>query len=333
MKTPSLTRFAWLSIAAALATMALKTLAYWLTGSVGLLSDAMESLVNLAGAFMALAMLTVAARPPDDDHPHGHGKAEYFSAGVEGALIVIAAVAIAVAAIDRLLHPRPLEQVGLGLAVSVAASLLNLGVALVLLKAARTHRSATLQANAHHLLTDVWTSAGVLVGVIAVAATGWLVLDPLIAIAVAVNIVVAGARILRDSVAGLMDAALPPSDLKLLRDLLDRYAADGIEYHALRTRQSGARRFVSVHVLVPPEWTVQQGHDLLERIEADDPPRVAARHRRHPSRAARRPGRPCGPGTASTRLTATRWRQGPREPQDTHALDVGQGASLRHGKH
>jgi cation diffusion facilitator family transporter len=269
MKNSSLTRFAWLSIAAALTTMALKALAWWITGSVGLLSDAMESLVNLAGALMALAMLTVAARPPDEDHPHGHGKAEYFSAGVEGALIVIAAVAIAVAAVDRLLHPRPLEQVGLGLLVSVAASLVNLGVALVLLRAARAHRSATLQANAHHLLTDVWTSAGVLVGVGAVTLTGWLVLDPLIALAVAVNIVVTGARILRDSVAGLMDAALPASELSLLRELLDRYAAEGIEYHALRTRQSGARRFVSVHVLVPPEWTVQQGHDLLERIEAD----------------------------------------------------------------
>jgi cation diffusion facilitator family transporter len=269
MKTPSLTRFAWLSIAAALATMALKALAYGLTGSVGLLSDAMESLVNLAGAFMALAMLTVAARPPDEDHPHGHGKAEYFSAGAEGALIVIAAVAIGVAAIDRLLHPRPLQQVGLGLAVSVAASLVNLGVALVLFRAARAHRSATLQANAHHLLTDVWTSAGVVAGVTGVAVTGWLVLDPLIALAVAVNIVVTGVRILRNSVAGLMDAALPAHELQLLRELLDRRAAEGIEYHALRTRQSGARRFVSVHILVPPEWSVQQGHELLERIEAD----------------------------------------------------------------
>jgi cation diffusion facilitator family transporter len=269
MTTPSLTRFAWLSIAAALATMALKALAWWITGSVGLLSDAMESLVNLAGALMALAMLTVAARPPDEDHPHGHGKAEYFSAGVEGALIVVAAVAIAVAAVDRLLDPRPLEQVGIGLAVSVVASMVNLGVALVLLRAARAHRSATLQANAHHLLTDVWTSAGVLVGVIAVAFTGWLVLDPLIAIAVAVNIVVTGTRILRDSVAGLMDTALPASEQKMLRELLDGYAADGIEYHALRTRQAGARRFVSLHVLVPPEWSVQRGHDLLERIEAD----------------------------------------------------------------
>jgi cation diffusion facilitator family transporter len=269
MKTPSLTRFAWLSIAAALATMALKAAAYWLTGSVGLLSDALESLVNLAGALMALAMLTVAAWPADENHAYGHGKAEYFSAGVEGALILIAAIAIAVAAIDRLLHPRPIEQVGIGLAVSVVASLLNLGVALVLLKAARVHRSATLQANAHHLLTDVWTSAGVLVGVGAVALTGWLVLDPLVALAVAANIVFAGGRIVRDSVAGLMDAALPPADLKVLRELLDGYATDGIEYHALRTRQAGARRFVSVHVLVPPEWSVQQGHDLLERIEAD----------------------------------------------------------------
>jgi cation diffusion facilitator family transporter len=214
-------------------------------------------------------MLTVAAWPADENHAYGHGKAEYFSAGVEGALILIAAIAIAVAAIDRLLHPRPIEQVGVGLAVSVVASLLNLGVALVLLKAARAHRSATLQANAHHLLTDVWTSAGVLVGVGAVALTGWLVLDPLVALAVAANIVFAGGRIVRDSVSGLMDAALPPADLKVLRELLDGYAAGGIEYHALRTRQAGARRFVSVHVLVPPEWSVQQGHDLLERIEAD----------------------------------------------------------------
>jgi cation diffusion facilitator family transporter len=269
MSTQSLTRFAWLSIAAALVTMALKAIAYWLTGSVGLLSDALESLVNLAGAVMALAMLSVAARPPDEDHAYGHGKAEYFSAGAEGAMIVIAAVSIAVAAVDRLLHPRPIEKVGIGLAVSVGASLVNLAVALILRRAARVHRSATLNASSHHLLTDVWTSAGVLVGVGAVALTGWLVLDPVVALAVAANIVFTGGRIMRDSVAGLMDAALPPNELAKLRELLDRYAADGIEYHALRTRQSGARRFVSVHVLVPPEWTVQQGHDLLERIEAD----------------------------------------------------------------
>jgi cation diffusion facilitator family transporter len=269
MSPTSLTRFAWLSIAAALATMALKTVAWLLTGSVGLLSDALESLVNLAGALMALAMLSVAARPADEDHAYGHGKAEYFSAGAEGAMIVIAAASIAFAAVDRLLHPRPIEQVGVGLAVSVVASLVNLAVAIVLRRAARQHRSATLDASSHHLLTDVWTSAGVLVGVGAVAITGWLVLDPLVAIAVAANIVFTGGRILRESVAGLMDAALPPGEVAVLRQLLDRYATDGIEYHALRTRQSGARRFVSVHVLVPPEWSVQQGHDLLERIEAE----------------------------------------------------------------
>jgi cation diffusion facilitator family transporter len=269
MKPTSLTRFAWLSIAAAIATMLLKGAAYHFTGSVGLLSDALESLVNLAGALMALAMLSVAARPPDEDHAYGHSKAEYFSAGAEGALIVVAALSIAVAAVDRLLHPQPIQQIGLGLAVSVVAALLNLAVALVLLRAARTHRSATLQASAHHLLTDVWTTAGVLVGVGAVGLTGWLVLDPLVAIAVAVNIVWAGGRILRDSVAGLMDAALPGQEQRVLRELLARYVAEGVEYHALRTRRAGAHRFVSVHVLVPAEWTVQQGHDLLERIEAD----------------------------------------------------------------
>lgn len=269
MQTTSLTRFAWLSIAAALATMALKALAWRVTGSVGLLSDAMESLVNLAGALMALWMLSVAARPPDEDHAFGHGKAEYFSAGFEGALIVIAAISIAVAAVDRLLHPRPIEQVGLGLAVSVVASLVNLGVALVLLKAARAHRSATLRSNAHHLLTDVWTSAGVILGVGAVALTGWQRLDPVIALAVAANIVFTGGRIVLDSVAGLMDAALPAKEIAVVRQLLDRHASEGIEYHALRTRQAGALRFVSVHILVPPEWTVQQGHDKLEQIEAE----------------------------------------------------------------
>jgi cation diffusion facilitator family transporter len=270
MKPPSLTRYAWLSIAAAIGTMLLKSGAYLITGSVGLLSDALESLVNLAGALMALAMLSVAARPPDEDHAYGHSKAEYFSAGAEGALIVIAAVSIAVAAIDRLLHPQPIQQAGLGLAVSVVAALLNLGVAVVLMRAARTHRSATLQASSHHLMTDVWTTGGVLVGVGAVVLTGWLVLDPLVAIAVAVNIVWTGGRILRDSVAGLMDAALPADEQQVLHDLLKGYAAaEGIDYHALRTRRAGAHRFVSVHVLVPPEWSVQQGHDLLERIEAD----------------------------------------------------------------
>jgi cation diffusion facilitator family transporter len=269
MNRPSLTLFAWLSIAAAVATMGLKTAAYVMTGSVGLLSDALESLVNLAGALMALAMLTIAARPADEDHAYGHGKAEYFSSGVEGALILVAAVSIAVAAAGRLIHPRPLERIGLGLAVAVVASLVNLAVALVLLRAARRHQSITLQANAHHLLTDVWTSAGVLAGVGAVAVTGWQRLDPLIALIVAGNIVRTGVRIVRESVSGLMDTALPADEQNIIRDVLEQLKPAGVEYHDLRTRRAGPRRFVSVHVLVPGAWTVQRGHDLLERIESD----------------------------------------------------------------
>jgi cation diffusion facilitator family transporter len=265
----SLTRFAWLSIAAAIVTMGLKTVAYMLTGSVGLLSDAMESLVNLVGALMALSMLTVAARPADEDHHYGHGKAEYFSSGVEGTLILLAAISIAVAAGQRLLSPKPLEQIGLGLGVSVAASLVNLFVALVLLKAAKKHDSITLKANAHHLLTDVWTSAGVLVGVGAVAITGWQRLDPIVALIVAANIVWSGVRIVRESVLGLMDTALPPEELKTVEKVLEKFCATDIQCHELRTRQAGSHRFVSLHVLVPGDWTVDRGHKFLERMEED----------------------------------------------------------------
>jgi cation diffusion facilitator family transporter len=265
----SLTRFAWLSIAAAVGTMLLKGLAYHWTGSIGLLSDALESLVNLAGALMALAMLAAAARPPDDDHAYGHGKAEYFSSVLEGTLILIAAASIGIAAVDRLINPRPLERVGAGLSVSIVASCINLGVALVLLRAAKRERSIALTANAHHLLTDVWTSAGVVVGVAAVRATGWQSLDPVIALAVAANIVWSGYRLIRASVDGLMDKAFPPREYAAVRRVLDAHAEGGIQYHALRTRESGMRRFVSVHVLVPGDWTVHRGHTLLERIESD----------------------------------------------------------------
>jgi cation diffusion facilitator family transporter len=269
MKPLSLTLFAWLSIAAAILTIGLKTAAYLITGSVGLLSDAMESVVNLVGALMALAMLTIAARPADEDHAYGHYKAEYFSSGVEGTLILIAAVSIGVAAIERLVNPKPLEQIGLGLGVAVAASLVNLGVALVLLRAAKRHQSITLEANAHHLMTDVWTSAGVVVGVIAVGLTGWNRLDPAVALVVAANIVWTGVRIVRKSVLGLMDTALPIDEQNLIRDVLEPHRQSGVEYHALRTRQSGSRRFVSLHILVPGMWNVQRGHQLAESIEED----------------------------------------------------------------
>ncbi len=265
----TLARFAWLSIAAALLTMALKTAAYLLTGSVGLLSDAMESLVNLAGALMALAMLTIAARPADEDHAYGHSKAEYFSSGVEGTLILIAAISIAVAAVQRLLVPKPLEQIGMGLVVSVAASLVNLFVALILLKAAKNYHSITLKANAHHLLTDVWTSGGVLIGVGLVAITGWQQLDPIVAIIVAGNIVWSGVRIVRESVFGLMDASLPTEELAVVQNAMDKYCGADIQCHALRTRQGGSRKFVSFHVLVPGDWTVDKGHNLLEQMETD----------------------------------------------------------------
>jgi cation diffusion facilitator family transporter len=267
MNRSNLPRFAWLSVAAAILTIALKTVAYLMTGSVGLLSDALESLVNLVGAFMALSMLTIAARPADEDHPHGHDKAEYFSSGVEGTLIVIAAASIAMAAMDRLIHPRALEKIGMGLGISVVASLVNLGAARVLLQAGRRNHSITLEANAHHLLTDVWTSAGVVVGVGAVALTGWQWLDPAVALAVAANIVWTGVRIVRRSVLGLMDTALAAEEQAALKRAMEPYLGEGAQYHALRTRQSGARRFVSLHVLVPGAWTVHQGHLLLERLE------------------------------------------------------------------
>jgi cation diffusion facilitator family transporter len=269
MKRDSLTRYAWLSIAAAVATILLKGLAWWLTGSVGLLSDALESFVNLAGAIVTLLMLGVAALPEDDNHAFGHTKAEYFASGFEGMLILLAAAAIAVAATDRLIHPQPLQQVGVGLAVSVVASLINLGVARVLLGAGRRYHSIALEADAHHLMTDVWTSAGVLVGVAAVAATGWQWLDPLLALAVAANIVWTGWKLLQRSAEGLMDAALPAEQHQAVVQVLERHRGDGLDYHALRTRQAGARQFVSVHVLVPGAWTVARGHDLAERIEVE----------------------------------------------------------------
>lgn len=264
-----LTRYAWLSVAAALATMALKVVAYWLTGSVGLLSDALESIVNLVGGLMALAMLTIAARPPDADHPHGHSKAEYFSSGVEGTLILVAAISIGVAAVERWMHPKALEEVGIGLIVSAGASLINLGVALLLLKVGKEHDSITLRSNGTHLMTDVWTSVGVLVGVGAVVLTGWNRLDPLVALAVAANIVWSGVHIIRDSVSGLMDTAIPMEEQEQLRAILETHVCENVQYHALWTRQAGSRRFVSFHVLVPGAWTVHEGHALLDRIEAD----------------------------------------------------------------
>ena len=262
-------KFALLSIAAALATIALKTLAWWLTGSVGLLSDALEGTVNLAGATLMLAMLVIASRPPDDNHAYGYSKAEYFASGFEGTLIVIAASLIAYAAVERLISPRPLDNVGAGLVVSAAASAINYAVARRLFAASSRYKSIALEADAQHLMTDVWTSAGVIIGVTAVVLTGWLWLDPLIALAVAANIVWSGVKLVKRSLSGLLDRALPLHERQALQRVLDRYRTQGIDFHALRTRQAGARSFVSVHVLVPAEWSVAQGHDLAHKVEHD----------------------------------------------------------------
>jgi len=265
-----LTRWAWLSLAAAVTTIALKGGAYIITGSVGLLSDALESVVNLVAALMALMALRIAMRPPDPSHPFGHGKVEYFSAGAEGLMIVTAAVMIVYSAIQRLISPQPLEYLGLGLAITIAATVINGVVGLALVRAGRRHRSLVLVADGHHLLTDVWTSVGVVIGVAAVGFTGWLPLDSLVAIAVAANIVWMGARLMRSSVHGLMDHALDDDDIAAIVSCLREFLADApeVRIHGLRTRASGRERFASLHVLVPGEWSVSRGHDVLEQIEA-----------------------------------------------------------------
>ncbi|MCA9916971.1 MAG: cation transporter [Anaerolineales bacterium] len=264
-----LTRYAWLSIATAVFTIGLKAVAYWLTGSVGLLSDALESGVNLVTAVFALIILTIAAQPPDAEHEYGHSKAEYFAGGMEGSLILFAALAIGYTAVQRLFAPQPLEQVGAGLLVSVLASVGNGLTAWVLLRVGRQHNSLTLTANARHLLTDVWTSLGVITGVLAVGLTGWHWLDPVLALLVALHIVRTGVALVNTAVSGLMDRSLPAAEIAQVRTILDSYATDEVQYHALRTRQSGPDRFVSVHVQVPGEWSVQRGHTLLEAIERD----------------------------------------------------------------
>ena len=268
--SPNLTRFAWLSIAGAICTIGLKSGAYFLTGSVGLLSDALESLVNLVAAIAALVALSFAGRQPDEEHAYGYEKAEYFSSGLEGALIVAAAISIVVSAVPRLLHPEPIDQVGWGLAISTLASAVNGATAWRLFRAGRDYQSITLEADARHLLTDVWTSIGVIIGVAAVAVTGWDRLDPLIALAVAVNIVHTGVGLVRRSMRGLLDASLPSDERATIQSVLERYERErGIRWHALRTRQAGRRRFASVHILAPDDWTIREGHDLLESIEAD----------------------------------------------------------------
>lgn len=265
-----LERFAGLSIATAVATLALKGIAAWVTGSVGLASDALESTVNLVAALVAFWALRLSARPADHNHDFGHGKAEYVSAGVEGAMIFVAAATILASAIERLIHPAPIEEPGLGLLLSTVASGFNLATGLLLIRAGKKHRSMTLVADGKHLMTDVWTSAGVLVAVALVALTGWMFLDPIIAMAVAVNILFTGYRLIRASIVGLLDATLPPEEVAAIHERLDALAAaeDGVQIASVRTRESGRQRFVNVTAWVPGAWTVNRGHDLADAIEA-----------------------------------------------------------------
>jgi cation diffusion facilitator family transporter len=263
-----LLRYMYASLAAAVATIVLKALAAGLTGSVGFLSDALESGVNLVAAVVGLLALLTAARPPDTGHDFGHGKAEYISAAVEGAMVLVAAGLIVWTAIQRLLDPVPLDQAGVGLALSTGASLINLAVGVTLLRAGRRHRSITLVADGKHLLTDVWTSAGVLVGIALVALFDWEVLDPIVALLVGVNILRTGYQLLRRSLIGLLDAALPPEDVAKVEAVIDRCRTElGIDFGPLRTRESGRQRFVYVTLIVPADWTVRRSHDLTERVE------------------------------------------------------------------
>jgi cation diffusion facilitator family transporter len=261
--------YAGLSVATSVVTITLKFWAYSVTDSVGLLSDAIESLVNIVAALVALAVLYYVAFGPDDDHNFGHDKAEYFSSGIEGGLIFAAAIGIVFSAIPRLIEPRAIEQITLGIVLTVAASAANALCAWVMLRAAKVHRSITLEADAHHLLTDVWTSAGVLAGIVVANATGWARLDPIVAIAVAVNIVWIGWSLIKRSFDGLMDRAIPAKEHAKLIELLERYKAQGCDYHQLRTRQSGKRSFIDVHLLVPGTTSVLDGHDVVERFEAE----------------------------------------------------------------
>ncbi len=283
-KQKSLTLYGWLSISAALTTIALKSYAYWLTDSVGLLSDALESLINLVAAIIMLIVLHIAARPPDKDHPYGHEKIEYFSSGAEGVMILLAAISIAATAWERLWHPQPLQQIDIGIAISILASLINLIVAQILIRVGKRRQSITLESDGKHLMTDVWTTVGVLIGIAAIGVANyfesslafaknlglndWGILDPIIAILVAINIVWSGLQLIRRTIAGLMDEALSATEQAVIIGVLEQFVASHkIAYHALRTRSAGSRRFMSVHILVPGNWTVQQGHDMVEEIE------------------------------------------------------------------
>ena len=269
MATSSLRKYIYLSIAAAIATISCKLVAYLLTNSVGLLSDAMESCVNLVAALVALIMINLAEKPPDEKHEFGHNKAEYFSSAVEGGLIVLAAFSIIWSAVPRIIHPQPLENLGLGLLVAVGASLINLAVSIILVKNGKKNNSITLEADGKHLMTDVLTSGGVLLGIVLVKLTGWLILDGIVAIGVAINIIWTGYQLMRRSALGLLDTAIPAAEVDKINQVLEKYKQQKIEFHSLMTRQAGQRKFISLHIIMPGTWNIFQGHKIAEKLEND----------------------------------------------------------------
>lgn len=267
LQKKSLAPIVWFSIVASILTISIKSAAYYITGSVGFMSDAMESFINLAAGIVAFRMLTIAVRPPDEEHPFGHDKAEYFSSLIEGVLIVLAAVGIVYAAINRIYHPQPLEDLGVGMLLSVGATLINLATARILLYYGRKHNSITLEADSHHLMTDVWTTVGIILGIVLVKFTNWQLLDPLMAIAVAISIVYTGAKLIVRSTDGLMDTKLSEKELILIKEILNRYKEQDIDYHALYTRQSASKRFITFHLLIHGGLTVHKAHEISKEIE------------------------------------------------------------------
>lgn len=267
MNRRSLNKYLYLSIAAAIVTILLKFYAFHVTGSMGLLSDALESFVNLFAALFALLMLHLSRKPADQEHEFGHGKAEYFSSAVEGALILIAAFTIIRSALPRIIDPQPLENITTGLLFSLLASLVNLLVGLVLINNGKKKKSLLVEADGRHLMTDVYTSVGVILGIILVELTGWLIIDPIIAILVGLNIIYSGYRLIHRSARELMDASIPEDELERVTTYLDSLGEREIEYHSLLTRMSGPRRFISMHLLVPGDWSVKRGHDCADEVE------------------------------------------------------------------
>ena len=269
MAKKSLSLYAWLSVCAAVVTILLKVCVYFYTNSVGFLSDALESFINLAAALLAVWMIKIAEKPPDDDHEFGHDKAEYFASGIEGTLIFLASLGITLMSLHRLIFPQPIDNISFGFILSLIATFINLFVGIILIRAGKENDSIVLEADGHHLITDVWTSFGVILAIFVVWWTNWLILDPLIALLVAAIIARTGYILMKRSALGLMDTVLDTDVTEIITEILDNYVEKlGVDYHALRTRQSGARKFIYFHLLVPDEWTVKRGHDLVDEIEA-----------------------------------------------------------------